>query len=68
LLSRREMFVNTATQKLLTYAVGRTVQYYDMPAVRSILHRAAENDYRFSSLVLGVVQSDAFLKKMKGKG
>jgi hypothetical protein len=68
LLSRREMFVTTATQKLLTYAVGRTVQYYDMPAVRSIVHRAAESDYRFSSLVLGVVQSDAFLKKMKSKG
>jgi hypothetical protein len=67
-LSRKEMFVMTATQKLLTYAVGRTVQYYDMPAVRSIVHRAAQNDYKFSSLVLGVVESDAFLKKMKSKG
>jgi hypothetical protein len=68
MLSRKEMFVTTATQKLLTYAVGRTVQYYDMPAVRSIVHRAAQNDYKFSSLVLGVVESDAFLKKMKSKG
>ena len=67
LLSRREMFVSTATQKLLTYAIGRTVQYYDMPAVRSIVRKAAENDYKFSSLVLGVVQSDAFQKKMKTK-
>jgi hypothetical protein len=67
LLSRKEMFVSTATQKLLTYAIGRTMQYYDMPAVRSIVHRAAQNDYKFSSLVLGVVQSDAFQKKMKVK-
>jgi hypothetical protein len=67
LLSRREMFVSTATQKLLTYAMGRTVQYYDMPAVRSIVRKAAQNDYKFSSLVLGVVESDAFQKKMKTK-
>src|SRR6516162_2197215 len=67
LLSRKEMFVTTATQKLLTYAIGRTVQYYDMPAVRSIVRKAAQNDYRFSSLVLGVVESDAFQKKMKTK-
>src|SRR5262245_9860026 len=67
LLSRKEMFVTTATQKLLTYAVGRTVQYYDMPAVRSIVRRAAQNDYKFSTLVLGVVESDAFQKKMKTK-
>jgi hypothetical protein len=65
LLSRQEMFVSTATQKLLTYATGRTVQYYDMPAIRSIVRRAAQNDYKFSSLVLGVVQSDAFQKKVK---
>jgi hypothetical protein len=67
LLSRREMFVTTATQKLLTYAIGRTVQYYDMPAVRSIVRKAAQSDYKFSSLVLGVVESDAFQKKMKTK-
>ncbi|PYS43554.1 MAG: hypothetical protein DMG14_00490 [Acidobacteria bacterium] len=67
LLSRPEMFVSTATQKLLTYAIGRTVQYYDMPAVRTIVRRSAANDYRFSSLVLGVVQSDAFQKKKKMK-
>ena len=67
LLSRREMFVSTATQKLLTYATGRTLQYYDMPSVRTIVRRAAANEYRFSSLVLGIVQSDAFQKKMKVK-
>ncbi|HEY2380494.1 MAG TPA: DUF1592 domain-containing protein [Terriglobia bacterium] len=65
LLSRKDRFVTTATQKLLTYATGRTVQYYDMPAVRTIVRRAAQNDYKFSSLVLGVVQSDAFQKKLK---
>jgi mono/diheme cytochrome c family protein len=67
LLSRREMFVSTATQKLLTYAIGRTVQYYDMPTVRTIVRRSAANDYRFSSLVVGIVQSDPFQKKMKVK-
>jgi hypothetical protein len=67
ILSRREMFVTNATQKLLTYATGRTVHYYDMPVVRSIVRRAAASDYRFSSLVLGIVQSDAFQKRMKVK-
>src|SRR5438094_2033065 len=65
LLSRREAFVTTATQKLLTYGLGRTAQYYDMPAVRSIVRRAAQNDYKFSSLLLGVVESEPFQKKMK---
>src|SRR5262249_20904515 len=67
LLSRREMFISTATLKLLTYATGRTMQYYDMPAVRAIVRQAAANDYKFSSLALGIVQSDAFQKKMKVK-
>jgi hypothetical protein len=67
LLSRSEMFVTTATQKLLMYGVGRTIHYDDMPAVRAIVRRAAANDYRFSSLVLGVVQSDLFQKKIKMK-
>jgi hypothetical protein len=67
ILARRDMFVTNATQKLLMYAVGRTVHYYDMPAVRAIVRRAAANDYKFSSLALGIVQSDAFQKKMKVK-
>jgi Protein of unknown function (DUF1592)/Protein of unknown function (DUF1588)/Protein of unknown function (DUF1595)/Protein of unknown function (DUF1587)/Protein of unknown function (DUF1585) len=65
MLSRPEMFVSTATKKLLTYAVGRTAQYSDMPAIRSIVRGSAQSDYRFSSLILGVVESDAFLKKKK---
>jgi hypothetical protein len=51
----------------MTYATGRTVQYYDMPTVRSIVRRAAADDYKFSSLVIGIVQSDPFQKKMKVK-
>ena len=65
LLSRSDAFVTTATEKLFTYALGRPVQYFDMPAVRSIVRRAARNDYRFSSLVLGVVESAPFQMKMK---
>ena len=49
----------------LTYALGRPVEYYDMPTVRAIVRRAAQNDYRFSSLVLGVIESAPFQMKMK---
>jgi Protein of unknown function (DUF1585)/Protein of unknown function (DUF1588) len=65
LLSRSDAFVTTATEKLLTYAIGRPVEYFDMPTVRSVVRRAAQNDYRFSSLVLGVVESAPFQMKMK---
>ena len=65
LLSRSDAFVTNATEKLFTYALGRPVQYFDMPTVRGVVRRAARNDYRFSSLVLGVVSSDAFQMKMK---
>jgi hypothetical protein len=65
LLSRSDAFVTNATEKLFTYALGRPVQYFDMPVVRAVVHRAAQNDYRFSSLVLGVVSSDSFQLKMR---
>jgi hypothetical protein len=65
LAGRSDAFVTTTTEKLLTYAVGRGVHYYDMPAVRSIIHDAARNDYRFSSLVLGIVKSAPFQMKVK---
>jgi hypothetical protein len=65
LLSRSEAFVTNATEKLFTYALGRPVQYFDMPTVRAVVHRAAQNDYRFSSLILGVVSSDPFQMRMK---
>ena len=65
LLTRSEAFVTTATERLLTYAMGRPVEYYDMPTVRAIVHRAAKNDYRLSSLVLGVIESAPFQMNMK---
>jgi Protein of unknown function (DUF1592)/Protein of unknown function (DUF1588)/Protein of unknown function (DUF1585)/Protein of unknown function (DUF1587)/Protein of unknown function (DUF1595) len=68
LLSRSESFVSNAVEKLFTYALGRPVQYFDMPTVRAVVHRAAQNDYRFSSLVLGVVSSDAFQMKIRKPG
>jgi hypothetical protein len=48
------------TEKMLTYALGRGLSAYDMPAVRAIVRGAAGNDYRFSSLVLGIVNSVPF--------
>ena len=54
-------------EKLLTYALGRPIEYYDMPTVRSIVRRAARNDYKFSSLVLGVLESAPFqMRKSRG--
>jgi hypothetical protein len=56
-------FVQNMTERLLTYAMGRGLEYYDMPVVRAIAREAAADDYRFSSLVLGVVQSAGFQMK-----
>ena len=60
LLARSGAFTQTLTEKLLTYAIGRGVEYYDMPAVRSIVRESAPGDYRFSSLILGIVRSAPF--------
>jgi Protein of unknown function (DUF1585)/Protein of unknown function (DUF1588) len=65
LVSRSDAFVTTATEKLLTYGVGRAVHYYDMPAIRSIVHEAARNDYRFSSIILSIVKSAPFQMRVK---
>jgi hypothetical protein len=65
ILDRPELFVGTMTEKLLTYALGRGVGPEDMPGVRRILRDAAANDYRFSSLVLGIVRSVPFQMRMK---
>jgi hypothetical protein len=65
LLGRSDAFVTTATQKLFTYALGRPLHFDDMPAVRAIVSRGASSGYRFSSLVLGVVESAPFQMKMK---
>jgi len=50
-------FADTVAERLLTYALGRGVEYYDMPALRAIVRNAAAHDYRWSSLVLGIVAS-----------
>jgi mono/diheme cytochrome c family protein len=60
LLNRPELFVSTLTEKLLTYALGRGLEYYDAPTVRAIAKDARLNDYKFSSLVLGIVTSSPF--------
>jgi mono/diheme cytochrome c family protein len=65
LLSRSDAFVTTATEKLLTYALGRPVHHEDMPLVRGIVRRAGREDNRFSALVLGIVESDAFQMRIK---
>ena len=56
----REPFIATLTEKLLTYALGRGVEYYDMPAIRRIVREAASNDYKWSSLIMGIVESMPF--------
>lgn len=65
LVDRSDAFVSTATQKLLTYALGRAVHYYDMPTVRSIMRDSARDNYRFSAIVLGIVKSTPFQMKVK---
>jgi hypothetical protein len=59
-MSRPGQFVQALTTKLMMYALGREVAPQDMPQVRAIVRDAAKNDYRFSSLVTGIVSSDAF--------
>jgi hypothetical protein len=65
LLDHSELFVQTFAEKLLTYALGRSLGPSDMPAVREIVRRAARDDYRLSALVLGVVQSVPMQMKLK---
>jgi hypothetical protein len=60
LLQRPELFARTLAEKLLTYALGRGVEYSDAPAVRRIVADAAADDYRMAALILGIVQSEPF--------
>jgi mono/diheme cytochrome c family protein len=60
LLQRRELFIRAMTEKLLTYALGRGLAHADMPVVRTIVRQAELEDYRFSSLVMGIVRSIPF--------
>ena len=61
LLEQPEQFPRTVAEKLLAYALGRRLEYYDRPAVRKIVRDAAAHNYRWSSIILGVVESPAFL-------
>jgi hypothetical protein len=65
LAAHPEQFVRTMASMMLTYAVGRGLEYYDMPVVRTVAHDAAKNNYRFSELVLGIVKSPPFQMKVK---
>jgi hypothetical protein len=65
LLVYSDQFLRTVTEKLLTYATGRSVEYYDMPAVRAIVRDASRNNNHFSSLIVGIVKSPPFQMKMK---
>lgn len=60
ILERPEMFVSTLTGKLLTFALGRGVEFHDAPAIRKVVREAADNDYRFSSLIRAIVTSTPF--------
>jgi hypothetical protein len=60
LLHSETLYLRNFTKHLLMYALGRVVQHYDMPTVRAIAREAAENDHRFSSIVLGIVRSPPF--------
>jgi hypothetical protein len=63
LLDQPEQFPRTVTEKLMAYALGRRLEYYDRPAVRTIVRDAASNDYRWSALIAGIVKSPAFLMR-----
>ena len=60
LLDRSEQFVETVAEKLLTYALGRGIEHYDRPVIRAIVRAAAADDHRWSSLILGIVDSTPF--------
>jgi hypothetical protein len=63
LLDDPEQFPRTLTEKLMAYALGRRVEYYDRPAVRKIVHDAAAQNYRWSALIAGIVKSPTFLMR-----
>ena len=63
LMSRKDQFVEALTERLLTYGLGRGVDYYDMPAVRDVRDHAAKDDYRMNAIIMGIVQSVPFVMK-----
>jgi hypothetical protein len=60
-----DLFAQVVTEKLLTYALGRGLEIEDMPLLRSVSRQAAENDYKFSALLMGVIQSPPFTMNQK---
>jgi hypothetical protein len=68
LINRPELLVRTLTEKLLTFALGRGIEHYDAPAIRTILRDARDENYRFSSLILGIVHSVPFQMRMPASG
>jgi mono/diheme cytochrome c family protein len=67
LLEKPDRFPHTVTEKLMAYALGRRLEYYDRPAVRQIVRDAAADDYTWSSVVLGIVRSPAFQMRSRGQ-
>ena len=65
LLTRSDQFVRVVIERLLTYSLGRGVEYQDMPLVRTIARDSAADKYRFSSIVMGIVNSPTFQMNMK---
>jgi Protein of unknown function (DUF1592)/Protein of unknown function (DUF1588)/Protein of unknown function (DUF1585)/Protein of unknown function (DUF1595) len=68
LLESPDQFVQALTEKLMMYALGRELEYFDMPAVRAVVDAAAKQDYRFSAIVEGIVASDAFRMQAVASG
>ncbi len=66
LVAQKEQFVRAVTEKLLTYALGRGLEYYDAPTVRGIVRGAAADDYRWSSVILGIIKSAPFQMRRSG--
>jgi hypothetical protein len=66
LVAQKEQFVRAVTAKLLTYTLGRGIEYYDGPAIRGIVRSAAAGDYRWSAVVLGIVKSAPFQMRRAG--
>ena len=60
MLERPERFAHTLTEKLMVYALGRRIEYYDQPVIRQIVREAAAQDYNWSSIVLGIAKSPPF--------
>jgi hypothetical protein len=63
LVERPEVFARTVTERLLMYAVNRQLEYFDMPQVRAVVRVAAKDNYKFSSIILGIVNTEAFRKQ-----